>query len=525
MTRHRGMLACRRYVLALAAVAGLLTVTVFPGSAQAFQTGWWLRVNQPQMLAQFAKEGNTLILGESAIWFTNPGDPTIKTFLDEANKYGMKVILGMSKAEQMPTSNFVNAVNTYKSHPALYGWFIADEPEIYGWYIHDYLAVNPGFYHLLKSNDPNHPAFISFNQPYAGSLWTTNWNRIRQWYDVSDLVAIHAYSSYSTVPEFGTSEARYFYDLWKQMMQDAANYGKAGVIATCQGFGDNTYQPWKTPTYNEIRYAVFSAVVNGVDKVLFWLYDGWGSKDPKAVENVRQMVAQLQSVSPQMENGETNDPAVGVNQTSERLAYRYGVNGSDHILLAVNIYNRMSGGSYLDGVQFTLPLGVDAQTVEVLHENRTIPVVNGKFTDSFAPFEVHIYKFVAGAAPSPPPPPPPVNHPPVASFTYTVSTLMASFDASGSSDPDGNITEYTWNFGDGQSGSGKVASHTYGAAGTYNVVLKVKDNLGATSQVSKSVTVTNPVVSKKRGKKFSTASASANLEKPKLSQTFLGFNP
>ncbi len=492
----------RHLRLGMSAALTILTVLLVTGSANAFQTGWWLRVNQPQMLAQFAAEGNTLILGESAIWYTNPGDPTIKNFLDEAHKYGMKVILGMSKAEQMPTTNFVNAVNAHKNHPALYGWFIADEPELYGWYIHDYLAVNPGFYRLLKANDPNHPAFISFNQPYAGSLWTTNWNRIRQWYDVSDLVAIHAYSTYSTVPEFGTAEARYFYDLWKQMMQDAQNYGKAGVIATCQGFGDNTYNPWKTPTYKEIRYAVFSAVVNGVDKILFWLYDGWGSKDPKAVDNVRKMVAQLQSVSPQMENGETNDPTIGVNQSVDKLAYRYGAEGNNHIIVAVNIANRMSGGSYLDGVQFTLPIEANAQAVEVLHENRTIPVIGGRFTDSFAPFEVHIYKFVSSTQP----PLPPLNEPPVAHFTATTSGLSVNLDASSSSDPDGFIAAYLWDFGDGQTGNGQMLSHTYAASGTYNVVLKVKDNKGAISQDAKTISVTNPT-NRGRGKKNKTTTA------------------
>lgn len=88
--------------------------------------------------------------------------------------------------------------------------------------------------------------------------------------------------------------------------------------------------------------------------------------------------------------------------------------------------------------------------------------------------------------------PPPANNPPVASFTYTTNDLTASFNASGSTDSDGSIVSYAWNFGDGTTGSGVTTSRAYAAAGTYNVTLTVTDNAGATGTQSKSVTVTAP---------------------------------
>ncbi len=92
-------------------------------------------------------------------------------------------------------------------------------------------------------------------------------------------------------------------------------------------------------------------------------------------------------------------------------------------------------------------------------------------------------------------PPPAENQPPSASFTFTTNELTASFDASGSSDPDGNIVSYAWTFGDGTSGSGVTTSRAYAAAGTYTVTLTVTDNEGATGSTSKSVTVTAPASS------------------------------
>jgi fibronectin type 3 domain-containing protein len=86
-----------------------------------------------------------------------------------------------------------------------------------------------------------------------------------------------------------------------------------------------------------------------------------------------------------------------------------------------------------------------------------------------------------------------VNDPPVASFTATPPSgpapLAVSFNASASSDVDGTISTYAWNFGDGNFGSGITVSHTYNATGNYTAVLTVTDNLGAngTHQVTISV--------------------------------------
>ena len=65
-----------------------------------------------------------------------------------------------------------------------------------------------------------------------------------------------------------------------------------------------------------------------------------------------------------------------------------------------------------------------------------------------------------------------------------------ALDGSKSSDSDGQITEYTWDFGDSSTGSGAKPVHTYAKAGEYTVTLKVKDDKGAlSSEVTVKVTV------------------------------------
>lgn len=78
----------------------------------------------------------------------------------------------------------------------------------------------------------------------------------------------------------------------------------------------------------------------------------------------------------------------------------------------------------------------------------------------------------------------------VASPTSGQVPLIVNFDGSGSSDQDGTVSSYFWEFGDGLTGSGPIVDHTYEAAGIYTAVLTVTDNSGARGSSQVTVTVT-----------------------------------
>jgi serine protease len=81
------------------------------------------------------------------------------------------------------------------------------------------------------------------------------------------------------------------------------------------------------------------------------------------------------------------------------------------------------------------------------------------------------------------------NQPPVASFTVGCVGLECTFDASGSTDPDGQVVSYAWTFGEGGTGVGTPVTHTYAASGSYTVSLTVTDDDGATAATSQVVDV------------------------------------
>ncbi len=83
------------------------------------------------------------------------------------------------------------------------------------------------------------------------------------------------------------------------------------------------------------------------------------------------------------------------------------------------------------------------------------------------------------------------NIPPTADFSYSATDLSVSFTDQ-SSDSDGSIVSWSWDFKDGSTSDDQNPIHIYASGGTYSVTLTVTDDDGASNSVSNDVTVTEP---------------------------------
>jgi PKD repeat protein len=90
-----------------------------------------------------------------------------------------------------------------------------------------------------------------------------------------------------------------------------------------------------------------------------------------------------------------------------------------------------------------------------------------------------------------------LNRAPIARFTTNVSTTGVNqpvwFDASTSTDSDGEIVDYLWDFGDGETGDGAVVEHTYTTAQGRGwrpvITLTVIDENGAPNSITHTILV------------------------------------
>jgi hypothetical protein len=119
----------------------------------------------------------------------------------------------------------------------------------------------------------------------------------------------------------------------------------------------------------------------------------------------------------------------------------------------------------------------DVQKLNVLFT----PVDNINFNSAFA----HVTVNVLNAAPEI------VSQPSVSDDPAT--TGVAVYFTAAGKDFDADPLGYAWDFGDGTSGSGAVAAHTYSAPGNYTVVLHLSDDHGGLTDAQIALTAVSPV--------------------------------
>lgn len=320
--------------------------------------------------------------------------------LDWAAQHGMYLWLNLRELSQFPSTDtntpasLRNIVDTFKNHPALGLWKNYDE----AWWGHVPVTNLLNGYNIIKQQDTNHPV-VQTHAP-RGTVADL------QPYNVAaDVLALDIYpvtaSGAASNPPITNTQISQVGD-WTQVLSQVADRQKEYWLIEQIAFSGTT-PPAHTlvfPTFTQSRYMAYQALINGARGLMFfggniaatlnaqdaplgWNWTFWNSVLKPVVQQLgdhsvlASALAAPNSTLPVSMSGTT---APAVEFCVREVPPYFFILASKREGATVNV--TFSG----------LPAWTHA--VEVLFESpRIVTATNGQFTDTFAPFDVHVYRF------------------------------------------------------------------------------------------------------------------------------------
>ncbi|MHB8995837.1 MAG: glycoside hydrolase 5 family protein [Armatimonadota bacterium] len=285
---------------------------------------------------------------------------TFQAVLDRAQALGLHVI-----AEGVGAKS--EALKRFKDHPAVLAWNSGDEPDCsntppveVGKNIDAVRDVDPN--HLLYTTVANPDVLLQY-APYvdvfSNDPYPVAGGRI-------DTIAVANQ----------TARAR------EAILQSRPLW----MVPQCFGYEKG---PWQVPTPAQERSMTYQALIEGANGLIWYVYDDKLFKvleHPELWAMMKQLAAEIKTLTPIL-----LEPAYD----AKRFA-----TGPDNCLRGAcikqggDLYILTAHSSEKDLGQVELsPPGLPAKaTVEVMFENRTVPVSGGKIKDQFGPYAVHVYR-------------------------------------------------------------------------------------------------------------------------------------
>jgi hypothetical protein len=401
-------------VLALACFLSTSVLAVNPFADGPYPIGWYDSMAAPDDPTLIGAQGGNVTV---AYWGSSSPSNRLQ-YLDNAAAAGVRVIMGFDDAFINPTdpvdvTGIINVVNTYKDHPAMAGWYTADEP-YWVWGIS--FAKMQLAYDTIKSLD-NKPVFIAFSEPAVERDIPI------QWKTAYDQFLLDSYPARIGYPEFTGLDAMSapypYHSNWKADMQMAhANSQLADRPwwSIMEGWADEGAETsgYRLPTYNETRFMNYFSLSEDPAGLTHFAYYRTGNSTPAHPSEVypydgRQWLedvwepqtTELGIMGDAFQNGKI--PNMVTDDTANVRSNLYVDPGTGAVYLIA--LNETFGDP---NTTFTLNLPEHLWAVTRLFEGAptNMPLVNGQFVDTFSDYEVHVYLL----SPMPPPIPGDVNH-------------------------------------------------------------------------------------------------------------------
>ena len=313
--------------------------------------------------------------------YGNAYDPE---FLAAAARYGIKLWVQARYPDR-------NLLDVGRHHPSIIAWYLGDDtadhipPELEADYDEAVKAVDPTRISVQADPIGGSPGGIS---RYADYVTATD----------GFMPEIYPVRNEAGDPTDATCVAKTIRDM-KQVAEDVRRYGK-GTPRTCWAIIQyfKGWSGWKHfPTREQLFAMSFAAVIHGAHGVTWYTYGGFKQNEgvtssPERWRNICDLAGRLAELAPVLAERTPQQPPVPTVVSGPESDPLGGPS-------VTCLLKRHDGWSYLlavnaatEPVSAVLP-AEGATSVEVRYENRTCTAKDGRLTDNFGPFAVHIYRW------------------------------------------------------------------------------------------------------------------------------------
>lgn len=248
----------------------------------------------------------------------------------------------------------------------LFAYYLCDEPEVFG----ETVSAIKRLYEIISETDPYHPVIVS-NDSIGG---------LKDFAVYSDINGIHCYPRPSRERLFANfAKIHEFCDVFNSVCQQNKHVSANMWLAQSFDYSNYAQVNSRIPSYTELRTEHFIAIISGATGLE--IYNRFNAHYPELgiglIEHIKEVKAYAPVLAAKRIDLKLNLPQ-GIRYTARKFNGKYWI-------FAVNVQDKA-----VNNVKFTSPL-LGNDKFKVMLEEREVTAANGSFTDSFAPWDVHIY--------------------------------------------------------------------------------------------------------------------------------------
>lgn len=310
------------------------------------------------------------------------------------------------KAAGMPVICDQNRVGlSHREDPTIVGWMHGDEPdnaqpvkdpvtgkEGYGPCIPPTKIVSE--YETYRAADPTRPVMLNLGQGVANDEWVgrgsgASLRDYETYVKGGDIVSFDVYPI-AGLPK--PDPENYLWYVPKGLDRLANWMGASGTRWNCiectRIDGDKKASP------SQVRSEMWMSIIHGSKGLIYFVHQFKPTFDEHALLDDPEMLAAVTAL-----NGMIRSLAAAIN--SPTLPHSVSVKSSSPEVPIDLMTKRVGGSLFVFSVgmrngktrgEFQLAVAPKRLVAQVLGENRSIDVVDGKFSDAFDPYQPHIYR-------------------------------------------------------------------------------------------------------------------------------------